>query len=76
MVCSNPATNAPSHRIEEDITDFNVKTLDLMEMYKSPKDKKIYNNKIKSLCMQYKHLLDYSKTETKVKDFISYNLKS
>ena len=63
--------------IEEDIKNFNVKTFELMETYRAPKDKKIYDNKIKALCMQYRHLLDSpNDAGPKVREFISYNLKS
>jgi hypothetical protein len=75
MSSLNLATNAPSHSLEDDIKDFNVKTFELMETYKSPKDKKIYNNKIKVLCRQYRHLLDSpNEIGPKVREFISYNL--
>jgi len=63
--------------IEDDLKNFNIKTLELMDAYKSPKDKKIYNNKIKALCLQYRHLLDSpNQIGPKVREFISYNLNS
>jgi len=61
--------------IDDDIKDFNVKTLDLMEAYRAPKDKKIYDNKIKALCMQYRHLLDSpNEAGPEVRKFISKQL--
>ena len=60
--------------IDDDIKDFNAQTFVIMDTYRAPKDKKIYNNNIKALCMQYRHLLDSPDAGTKINAFISDTL--
>jgi len=61
--------------IDDDIKYFNAETFVLMDTYRSPKDRKVYNSKIKALCMQYRHLLDSpNEAGPEVRKFISKQL--
>ena len=70
MVCQNPEK---SKTIESILTRFNVSTLDIMEKYRTPAEKKKCDKELRKLCYDNTLLLDYPKLAgKKVVDFIKY----